>query len=314
MTYRLPLGIDIGVTRVRVVEARAESGTAVVQAVAVRERSADDGEDAAHLAALVDDAVAELRTKQRHCVCALGGPAAFLRAIAFPEMTDVERRSAAHYEAQRYADFPIEDAIVRVHRLEGRAHLWAVGVARANAVNERLSILRRAGLKPVAVDHESCALLRALNGFDAVLDIGHRRSSLHVATEGTPVTLHAYSGGADVTRAIERELSVDTRTAEKRKRIVGTAGAGERAKSMLAGDLAALIATARRDFRVDRVALVGNGARLAGLGADIARASGASVEIPVAEPLHSGSYPHDVARSGAPDWTLASGLALWKRP
>jgi Tfp pilus assembly PilM family ATPase len=229
-------------------------------------------------------------------------------------MTSVERYTAARYEAQRYVAFSIEEAIVRVYPLERGTHLWAVGVARASALKHRIDALRKARLKAVAVDHESYALGRALEGFDAIVDIGHHRSTLHVVSGPAPLTLQAYSGGADITRAIERELSVDNGTAEKRKRIVGTAGAGESAKAALVSDIAALVARARLTHRVTRIALVGNGARLAGLAGDIETAIGLHVEIPVAGALHAGAYPQDVARSAGPDWALATGLALWKQP
>jgi Tfp pilus assembly PilM family ATPase len=129
----------------------------------------------------------------------------------------------------------------------------------------------------------------------------------------TPATLQTFNGGADVTRAIERELRVDERTAEKRKRILGTAGAGERARAALACDIAALLQSARGSRSITRVALVGNGARLPGLAADVETATGAACELPVSDALRGDAYPEDVVRSGAPDWTLATGLALWRR-
>lgn len=314
----LPLGIDIGATRVRVVEACVTPAGPRLRAVAVRERSIGTvpagAQDLDYLSALIEDAARELRTKQRRCVCALGEPDALIRSVRFPKMTGLERQRAARYEAQRYADFSIDDAVVRVQSLDRSTQLWAVGVARTTSLNERLRTLRKAGMKPIAVDHESCALGRALPGFDAIVDIGHHRSSVHLVDGRTPLTLQAYSGGADVTRAIERELSIDARTAEKRKRIIGTAGAGASAKAALVQDIAVLVANARATHRVTRIALVGNGARLAGLAEDIESATGAVVEIPVSGALHGGGYPDDVARSGAPDWTLAGGLALWCRP
>jgi Tfp pilus assembly PilM family ATPase len=252
----------------------------------------------------------ELGTRQRRCVCAIGEPDALLRTVKFPKMTSMERERAARFEAQRFVDYPIDEAVVRLHPIDADAGLWGLGIARSSAVITRLASLRAAGLKTIAIDHEACALVRALPEFDAVLDVGHQRTSLHVVTQATPFTLHAYNGGADVTRAIERELSVDTHTAEKRKRILGTAGAGERARAALASDIAALIQTARNAHVVARVALVGNAARLPGLSADVESATGALCHLPVSAALRNG-YPEDVVRSGAPDWTLAAGLALW---
>ncbi|HKU66887.1 MAG TPA: pilus assembly protein PilM [Candidatus Baltobacteraceae bacterium] len=312
----LPLGIDIGATRIRVVEARQTARGARIRAVATRDISsgvASSGSltDSAYIAVLIEEAVAELGTAQRRCVCAIGEPDALLRPLTLPNMTSIERERAARFEAQRFIEYPVDQAVIRLHPVDASAGLWALGIARSSAIVTRTAALRAAGLKLVAMDHEACALARALPGFDAIVDVGHQRSSLHLVTPQTPVTLQAYSGGADVTRAIERELSIDAHTAEKRKRILGTAGAGERARAALSADLAALIQNARTTQAVGRVALVGNAARLAGLAADLESATGALYEMAVSEALCGDDYPDDVIRTSAPDWTLAAGLALW---
>jgi Tfp pilus assembly PilM family ATPase len=167
-------------------------------------------------------------------------------------------------------------------------------------------------LKVLSIDHEACAFARVLPAFDAIVDVGYHRVSLHVTSGEAPFTLQAFNGGADVTRSIERELAIDERTAERRKRILGTAGAGERARAALTADIALLIRNARASCPVARVALVGNGARLPGLAADLENATGALCETSVSDALRGGGYPDDVVRSSAPDWTLAAGLALWK--
>lgn len=312
----LPLGIDIGTTRVRVVETEPHAHGMRIRAVAARELSSGSSssgalEDPEYVAALIEDAVCELGTRERRCVCAIGEPDALLRPLKFPRMTSVERERAARFEAKRYIEYPAEEAVIRIHPVDPGAGMWALGIARSSAVITRTAALRAAGLKPVAMDHEACALARALPGFDAIVDVGHQRTSLHVIGNQTPVTLQAYNGGADVTRAIERELSLDSKTAEKRKRILGTAGAGERARAALTSDLAALIHQARSTHAISRIALVGNAARLAGITADLESTTGALCEMPVSDALRGEHYPDDVIRSSAPDWTLAAGLALW---
>lgn len=312
----LPLGIDIGTTRIRVVEAEQTDCGSRIRGVATRQMSNGTSggaplADSSYIAALIEEALAELGTVQRRCVCAIGEPDAVLRTLNLPKMTSLERERAARFEAQRFIDYPIEQAVVRMHPIDRNSGLWTLGIARSSAIFTRVAALRAAGLRVVAIDHEACALSRALPGFDAVIDVGHQRSNVHLLASGAPLTLQAYNGGADITRAIERELSVDAQTAEKRKRILGTAGAGERARAALAADIAALIRNARTTHAVSRVALVGNAARLAGLAAGVEAATGALCEMPVSAALQGSAYPDDVIRSSAPDWTLAAGLALW---
>jgi len=315
----LPLGIDIGATRLRVLEAHVTAQGPRLRAAAVREISsgaASSGSirDADYVAALIDDALVELGTRERRCVTAIGEPDALLRSVRFPKMTSGERERSARFEAQRHVDFPIDEALVRVHPVDRSNDVWALGIARTTAVSTRIAALRAAKLKVLAVDHEACAFGRALPRFDAIVDIGFQRVSLHVMTREAPATFQVFNGGADITRGIERDLSVDESTAEKRKRILGTAGAGERARTVLTADIAALIRSARATHAISRVGLVGNGARLPGLAADIEAATGALCEVPVSDTLRSEGYPEDVVRSSAPDWTLAAGLALWVQP
>ena len=311
---RLPLGVDVGATRVRVLEARMTAAGPRVHAVATRNlipgASSSGGiSDTAHVAAMVRESLEELRTKERRCVCSIGEPDAVIRALSLPRMTAFERLRAARFEAERHVEYSVDQAVVQVHANGSGG--WTLGVARSSAVETRTAALRAAGLRPVAMDHESLALLRAFPEFDAVLDVGYQRASLHAGRADSPVTFQVFSGGADVTRGIRSDLDIDDASAEKRKRILGTAGAGERARRLLTADIAALIRSGREAQPIERIAIVGNSARLNGLAFDLERATEARCETAISHLLRSESYPDDVLRSCAPDWALAGGLALW---
>ena len=118
-------------------------------------------------------------------------------------------------------------------------------------------------------------------------------------------------GGELVTGAIGAALSLERHVAERRKRILGTAGAGEEARGELAAQAASAIAKMRQSMPVRRIAMTGNGARLSGLAADIESATNALVEVPVSDLLQGGPYPEDVVRAAAPDWAMAAALASW---
>lgn len=301
------IGIDIGSTGIRAAYARSAPEGTRIHCVAAREFGAiQDVQkmDVEHLAAILEDTVRELKTRERRCVCAIGEPDAVLRPARFPDMRPAERERAARFEAAKYAA-DTEKAVVRIHAA-APGH-WALGIARPESVTARARVLREAGLRPAAIDHESYALLRAFPDFDAVLDVGEVRSCLHVRTAGVPLTYLAQIGGSEITAGIERDIGIDRRSAEKRKRILGTAGAGEASRERLISELAGLVK------RLDRahVALTGNGSRLCGLAEDLSRAAAARVEVAVPPSLRDPSYPPDVAAAAAPEWALACGLALW---
>jgi Tfp pilus assembly PilM family ATPase len=319
---RPPLGLDFGSTRVRLAHAeRTRSGEIRMRAIATR----DVPDDAITLhtivepelvAAIVEDLHREIGARERRCVLSMNAEVASMRWVRFPRMSSAERRQAARFEVERFAGWDIETvgSIVRIHPVRREENVYAVGVAREDALQARIACARRSGLRPVGVDHDGCALRRAFPHCDAVLDIGHRQATLHVFTPTGPLSLRVPGGGLEMTKAIAADLSIEAIAAENRKRLMGTAGAGENARDEFAASINAAVTKARdRVSVVRRIAAIGNGSRLAGLPATIAAASGASVEMPASDVLRGGSYPDDVVRAAAQDWTLAACLTTWSR-
>lgn len=314
----LPLGLDIGASRLRIVASVVTQEGARLQSVATRNLSegvATSGQirDVPYVAAVIEEAWSELQVREKRCVLSVGEPDGLLRLVEFPKMTSFEREKAAAFEAQRYIAYPIDEAVVRVHPVDEKQNVFAIGVVRESMLRSRVQAARAGGLKVVAVDHESLAFGRALPDFDAVIDIGLERTAVHLLTRAPGASVYHAAGGAAITRGIERELAIDPRSAEKRKRILGTVGGGESARSAFLADLTALLENSMSRSRpLSRVALCGNGARLNGFAADLERATGLLVEIAPAAPMHISPYPSDVIRAGAPDWNLAAGLSLWE--
>jgi len=283
-----------------------------VRAVATRDLptgavTPEDIVESDYVAALLEDAIRELDTRERRCVAAIGLPAASLRTLRLPRMTAFERYRTAHFEAMRYIDYPIDEAIVRIRQVGEESGLCAFGIVRAHSLKARTNCLRKAGLRPQVIDDEGCALRRAFPDYDGILDVGHFRATFYL--NNSFEAFQTRMGGADITAGIESDLSLDESTAEKRKRILGTAGAGERVRAELMAVLGSLINSASAVSSVRRVAVVGNGARLPGLIADLAIASSVDCELAVSRLLNSETYTNDVISSSAADWTLAAALA-----
>jgi len=310
-TRTTPLGIDIGASRARVALAlRAADGS--VQVVAVASRDVPDGNESL-LAALLEEMIAELGTRERRCVASIGVPGAALRILKLPTMTWPERMRVARFEARRFADWDTEEipTHVRVQPYHREHGLFAVGAARTSALEARRRIVRGAGLRLVGVDHDAFALRRALPHADAIVDIGFQRSTLHVYEHSSVRSVHIALGGDAVTHGIAADLSIDVPSAERRKRILGSAGAGIAACDDLVRAIAGVIERTRARASVTRVALTGNGARLPGIADTLEAATGALVDSIVPDWFGGDSYPEDVLRSAAPDWMLAGALALW---
>lgn len=312
-TRSIPLGIDIGRTRIRVAAAvRTTSGKAELVGVASREAP----QECEAVSAVVEDLRRELATRERRCVLSLPAASGVLKVVRFPKMSETERRNAARFESERIVPWDSKDiaTIVRAHWVNVREGLVAIGVAREEALRLRVACARGAGLSVAGVDHDACAMRRAFPFADAVLDVGYESSSLHVFSASGPLSLIIPAGGSDVTSGICRDLGIDSTAAERRKRILGTAGAGESARDAFVSRVAVTIQEVRERNPIRRLAMTGNGARLPGLPAAIESAIEAVVDVPVSDLLQVAAYPEDVARSAAPDWTLAASLAAWETP
>ncbi|MHB8140745.1 MAG: hypothetical protein ACYDHD_05750 [Vulcanimicrobiaceae bacterium] len=312
----LPLSIDLGRTRLRVCSALQGPHGVCIGAVATRRLP--DGvverrgrEDACLVAAILEEAVAELGVRERRCVAVGGAPESVLHMMEFPPMTPFERRQAASLEAARWHR-GTADMHLRLHPLDAERRRYALGIISAGVLEWRLRVLREAGLRPLAYDDESFALRRAFPGVDAVLDVASGYSRLHVYPSHGVMTFCESIGGESVTLAIAAALTIDRSTAERRKRILGAAGGGESGRSELVRRLGELITLARgQGLQVERVALAGNGGRLDGIAQDLSFAAQVSASFVIPVGLDAGAYPESVLRRLAPDWATVVGLASW---
>jgi Tfp pilus assembly PilM family ATPase len=301
----VPLGIDIGVARTRVALVELDN-TGQPRLVAVAARPT--GDDAASAIAEARD---ELGSRERRCVLAVAAPDALLRTATFPAMRHADRVRAARFEAARFVSFPLEEAAVRV--VPAADDRSVIGVARRTALDARVAAARRAGLRAVAVDDASFALLRAFPFADAVVDVGESATVLVVRAEPIPSIKTLPLGGRTFTAAIVASLGLDESSAEQRKRSIGLAGAGDYAREALVEQLASALiehrASARAELRT--IALTGNGARLAAFAEALERAVAIPVRLGALPADASRTLPADVVRAASPDWALAYGLALW---
>lgn len=300
----LALGVDLGTSRTRVaLVERDRSGTARLIAVATATTGSDP-------VAALRAARAELPTRERRCVLALGGADSMVRTIALPVLPGADRVRAARFEAVRFAKLPLNETAIRLIPLD--ASRCVIAVARRSALAERVRTARSAGLTPVAIDDAGVALTRAFPEASCIVDLGLRANRLIVRNGAVARSREFAGGGAAITAALMGSLGIDEAAAELRKRSTGLAGAGEHARTSAIERLSAALVEHRADGDDElAVTLVGNGARLQGLPEALALAAALPVRIGTLAADVSATLPADVVRSATPDWALAFGLALW---
>ncbi len=310
--HDLPLGVDIGASRIRVSVLQLDAGVPVLRNVAVRARVTQN-EDPDSLAAEIRSLLQAEHIREKRAVAAIGEPDATIRTVMFPPMGGREREHAARYEAARFIAYPLSEAYVRIAPLDAMPNAYALGIARNATLRRHLDALRLAGLRVVGIDYEAYAYRRVFPGADAILDVGHLGARLYVYGGPTPFGIALDGGARSFTAIIARSLGLDDAAAERRKRSLGLAGAGDPELSAFARSVGGALLNARNHgaHDVQRIVLVGNGARLMTLAERLERDTGSSVAIADGLGISRSPNAEDIARAGAPDWALSIGIALW---
>ncbi len=310
MTQCLPLGIDIGTSRLKIVAMRRERAGAVrVESVATRDFPNADGlSEPAAISTAIAESIAEIGWRHRSCVLALPWRDAVMRCVEFPPMPAPERLRAARLESATFAPWSDGDSPtqVRVRSIDGtNAHL--VVVAPVAAIRNRMHAVSSNRLAVLAMDYEPLALRRAFRSADAILDVGLRESRLYGRLAQPTRTLSIDSGGAAFTAAIAAALSIDIAQAERRKRSVGAAGACDVELDAFVRRVCDAVEALRERTTVRTLGITGNGSRLPGLLERIVTAASVVVDVPE----HAAEDAYLPGASFAFDYALAASLATW---
>jgi Tfp pilus assembly PilM family ATPase len=261
---------------------------------------------------ILNDAVSEARVHERRCVAAISNDVAMIKPVTFPRMSHFERNRAAKYEAAHFIRYPLDECTVRLVAGE-RAGDYLLGIARTSALRSRVRVLRGAGLRPVGLDHETCAWRRVAGDLDCLIDIGSKRTTLIVFARPLAEVRTFSVGGETITEDIARTLGIERAAAEQRKRTVAR-GVTRPGLGVIVSEVADTILEMRsagHDIR--RIGLAGNGARADGLCVALERATGIETSLADFANSVSSDYPSDVMRAGAPDWLFSYAIALWSR-
>lgn len=310
MTQRLPLGIDVGTSRVRIVAMRRyRGGPSRVESAAARDVPNTNGSsEPAAISSAIAEAIAEIGWRRGSCVLALPWRHAEMRCMEIPPMSASERLRAARLESALFVPSSERDAPtqVRVQPIDG-TNVHLVVVASLAAIRSRMRIVSGTRLAVRAMDYEPFALQRAFPNADAILDVGFRQSRLYGRLAPPIRNQSIDGGGAAFTAAIAAALSIDIAQAERRKRSVGVAGACEEELDAFVRRVCDAVTALREHSMVRSLGVTGNGSRIPGLIERLTTAASVALELP----MHAPEDAHSRDASFAFDFALAASLAVW---
>jgi len=236
---RSVIGLDIGTTSVRAVEVERGRGAptllryaeAPVPIGAIRDGEVVEPDG-------VVDALrriwAEGRFSHRDVVLGVGNQRVMVRRLELPWMPVAQIRASLPFQVQGTLPVAVEDSLLDYYPTaeyqgaNGRTLQGLLVAATRDTVQSNLSAAESAGLRPLMVDLNGFALLRAQTMGEfadrtiAFVDIGARITNVVVAERGMPRFVRTLAaGGQDATDAVAAEMSVSVPEAEAIKRQVG---------------------------------------------------------------------------------------------
>ncbi len=241
MAARNIVGLDIGSKFVKAVQLTETSGQYKITEFGIAEVSPQ-----VSVADVVNELFSKKGFKTKRVVTAVSGRFVFVRYISMPVMTDEELINAAKYELGKYIPVEVDEVLHDSQKLEELAAQEGqepemrvlLVAAKRTFIDEHVAILETAGLQPAVVDVDSFALGNAyeLSGsinpqavaqgkLVALVDIGASKTNINIMSDSVSYfTREFYKGGDDLTDAISKKLSLESKEAESLKRSAAAAG------------------------------------------------------------------------------------------
>lgn len=235
------VGIDIGSSLIKVVEARPGKDGIQITALGVAPTPPDTIEneniiDPQTLGQAIRDLLDESGITCKRSVSSVSGQSSVIvRIIEVPKMTKQELAEAMKWEIERHVPFAANEVVMDFQPIERPTAApddqnmeVLLAVAQKDIVNSHVETLFAAGLEPVAIDVEPLAACRSLIDISindirqqviAIVNIGSAATELGVYQNGLlafPRTLPI--AGDAITRALSEGLGIPMQEAERFKR------------------------------------------------------------------------------------------------
>jgi type IV pilus assembly protein PilM len=338
------VGLDIGTRTVNVAQVSTKGGRSSVTDFGRFElptESVREGEvlDPQAVGEAIRRLYAATSIKDKNVLVGVANQRVVVRQVDLPYLTEAELRSSLRFQVQEFIPIPVEEAELDFHVLEEfegeggtRMQRMLLVAADKDMIATHLEAVAAAGLRPVGVDLNPFALLRALVGDspigtanEVLIDVGAGVTNIVVHENGIPRFVRILVlGGEDITQALVRDLGMSREAAEQAKQTVSlTSSAGDpqvlRIVQERAGHFVDEVRSSLDYYqaqtgssRLGRVVLTGGGALLSGLTDQLA----ATVRLPVElgrpfdrTPAEGTRLDDDQLSAVGPLLTTAIGLA-----
>lgn len=219
------IGLDIGSHSIKLVELRHTIKGVFLTSFAIKDLPHEAGEQGGRdvIREKIKELLHEKNIRVRKVTIGVNGPQIAIRRISLPSMPKKELKGAVRWEARKFISFPLEKAIVDFQPLgeiveEGARKLdLMVAVAEREFIENQLSIIKEAGLKPAGVGtiphalwHSMQMIPEAREGVTALIDIGAAKTSINIVKDNNlEFSREITTAGNAFTKAIEEAGSLE---------------------------------------------------------------------------------------------------------
>lgn len=290
------------------------------------------------VAETIRDLFAEAEVETDHLVISVGGRDVIIKLIRMDRMDTSDARDVIRWEAEQHVPFDMENVELDFQITDPEGDELQMKVllvaAKRELVDNKVALVREAGLEPKVVDVDAFGLYNALEanypdamqGISGLVNVGHDTTTVNILDHGVPVLTRDLSFGTRrLTQDLQRERGLTGEEAEAMLRGEGDEGAlaeflPERAREVARGveRASAFLESQEVQEGMSRVYLCGGGVAVPGLPEALGEQLG--VETHVASAVEGIQVKPDVLASldgdldeVGPILMLATGLAL-RRP
>jgi type IV pilus assembly protein PilM len=337
------VGIDIGTRTITVAEVKyARNATTITNfgGVELPQDAVREGEilDVTSVADALRELIGTAKVKSKKVWLGVSNQRVVVRQVDLPWMEPKEQRASLRYQVQEYIPIPVEEAELDIHVVDEydneqgeRFQRMLLVAGHRDMVSAHVDVATKVGLKPIGVDLNPFAVLRAMgttspieSGNEVLIDVGAGVTNIVVHEAGVPTFVRILvMGGDDITSALSAGLTVSPEEAEATKRSFTGGQEGDVASRIISEQMGTFADEVRSSLdyyqaqtgssRLSGIVLTGGGSLLQGLPERLAAAVRLPVEVGspfdrwnVADTVYG---PEDLARVG-PSLATAVGLAL----
>lgn len=302
------IGVDIGSRTIAVAEVKSgRGGTTVTNfgGVELPDDAVREGEvlDPAAVAEALRELVSTAKLSSKRVWLGVSNQRVVVRQVDLPAVEEKELRASLRYQVQEYIPIPVEEAELDVHVVSSytaedgaQMQRLLLVAGHRDMITAHVDAATQAGLKPVGVDLNPFAVLRAMgddsafadHGNQVLVDAGAGVTNIVVHERGIPTFVRILvMGGDQITDALASGLAVTREEAEAAKRAAVVGATADVTGRIVTEQADAFVDEVRSSLdyyqaqtgssRLSGVVLTGGAALLPGLSDRLA----ASVRLPV---------------------------------